>query len=117
MLSCTLPAIPQDKYVLEKKTKDNLINEAIGILLTVREKITDTSDLVWTSYETAEELREDIDKIVKELKEGNEAIIDEAYSHFLVTSTFQEHSMQNGWSDQYLRLAAQFDTIYEELKG
>jgi hypothetical protein len=34
--------------------------------------------MIWTSYETAEELRKDIDRIIKELREGNPGIIDEA---------------------------------------
>jgi hypothetical protein len=99
----------------KQMTKDDLINDAIDILLTIKEKITDTSDLVWTSYETAGELRDDIEQIMKELKKGNK-ITDEAYSHFLPTSTFQEHAMQNGWTDEYLKLAERFDKIYEELK-
>ena len=100
-----------------EKTKDQLITQATEILLAIKKKIVDTSDMAWTSYETAGELRDDIDKIIKELKEGNKKTIDEAYSHFLVTSTFQEHAIQNGWTDEYMRLAERFDKIYEELKA
>lgn len=92
------------------------MNEAVDILLTIKKKITDTSELIWTSYETAEELRDDIERIVKQLKEGNNTVIGEAYSHFLPTSTFQEHAMQNGWTEEYMKLAERFDKIYEELK-
>jgi hypothetical protein len=101
----------------KKKTKDNLIDEATTILLTIKEKVTDTSGLIWTSYETAEELRDDIEKIIKELKKENPGIIDDAYSHFVPTSTFQEHAMQNGWTDEYMMLAERFDKVYEQLKA
>jgi hypothetical protein len=99
-----------------KRTKDDLTTEAVNVLLDIKEKITDTSDLVWTSYETAKELRDDIDKMIRELKEGKSGVIDETYSHFLPTSTFQEHAMSNGWTDEYMRLAEQFDKIYKDFK-
>ena len=93
-----------------------LTREAIDILLQIKAKITDDSDLVWTSYETAHEIRDEIDTYVAELKANRIDIIHEAYSHFLPASTFQEHSMQNGWSEDYHKWAKRFDSIYETLK-
>jgi hypothetical protein len=34
---------------------------------------------------------------------------------FLPTGTLQEISIQNGWSEEYLKLATEFDTIYERV--
>jgi hypothetical protein len=90
--------------------------EAIDILLEVKKEIRDDTSFDWTSYENAEELRTDIDKYIENLKKGNLSLLDETYSHFLVTSTFQEHALQNGWVDTYMRLAGRFDKLYEELK-
>ena len=93
-----------------------LIKEAIDILLKIKAKITDDSDLMWTSFETANELRNEIDAYISELKANRKEIIHEVYSHFLPASTFQEHSMQNGWSEDYHKWAKRFDSIYETLK-
>lgn len=89
---------------------------AIEILLKIREKITDDSDLIWTCFETADELRKEIDEFILRLDHGDENVINDIYIHFLPTSTFQEHSMQNGWTDEYMKLAGQFDKIYEGQK-
>jgi len=35
---------------------------------------------------------------------------------FAPTGTFQEHSISNGWSNEYLALAEKFDKIYDALK-
>ena len=95
---------------------DESKREAINILLLVREKITDHSDLMWTSYETAEELREEIDKCIAGLRRNDKPILDEINYHFSPAASFQEHSLQNGWSDEYQKLAARFDELYKKLK-
>jgi hypothetical protein len=97
---------PTKSYVLMKK-------EATEILLQIRNYITDDSNMDWTSYETAEELRKEIDGFMLRLNEWDKKVIEDIYVHFLPTSTFQEHSMQNGWSKQYMELAERFDRIYE----
>lgn len=95
---------------------DESRREAINILLLVREKITDNSDLMWTSYETAEELREEIDKCLEGLRRIDNVILDDINYHFSPAATFQEHSLQNGWSDEYQKLAARFDELLKQLK-
>lgn len=89
---------------------------AIDILLKIRKKITDDSDLNWTSFETADELRKEIDEFISRLEQEDENVMDDIHVHFLPTSTFQEHSMQNGWTEEYMKLASQFDKIYETYK-
>lgn len=93
-----------------------MTKQATEILLKVRDKITDESDLVWTSFETAEELRKEIDGFISRLNHGDKEVIKDVYIHFLPTSTFQEHSMQNGWTEEYMKLAERFDKIYERQK-
>ena len=95
---------------------DESKREAINILLMVREKITDHSDLMWTSFETAEELREEIDKYIEGLARNDKTILNDIHYHFSPAATFQEHSLQNGWSDEYQKLAARFDELYKKLK-
>ncbi len=86
------------------------------ILKEIREKVTDDSDLMWTSFETADELRKEIDKLVLRLNSNDKNVLKDIYVHFLPTYTFQEHSMQNGWSEEYMKFAEQFDRIYKSQK-
>ncbi len=90
---------------------------AIDVLGKVRGYITDGSDMLWSSYDSPEELRGVIDGIVSGLRGGDMAKMEEANLEFLPTSSFQEHSMQNGWSEVYLMLAEQFDALYEQYKN
>lgn len=93
-----------------------MTKDLVDILAKVRTKITDESDLVWTSFETAHKLRNHIDSLIARLQQGDKEVLEDIYLEFAPTSTFQEHSMQNGWSDEYLKLASQFDKIYDRLK-
>ncbi|MFZ6011390.1 MAG: hypothetical protein ACOYXT_13665 [Bacteroidota bacterium] len=87
--------------------------EIIDILLSIREKITDDSDLDWTIYDTGEDLRHEIDKCIKDLEENDPEAWQNINFHFLPASTFQEHSLQNNWSEEYTKLAERFDKVYK----
>mgnify|MGYP001182230849 CR=1 FL=1 len=93
-----------------------MTRELTEILLQIRDKITDESDLDWTSFTTAEELRKEIDHFIFQLDEGNKGVLDDVYVHFLPSSTFQEHAMQNDWTEEYMKLAERFDKIYASLR-
>lgn len=86
----------------------------IDILLKIKQKISDDSDLTWTRFETADELRKEIDEFILRLNQGDDNVFNDISIHFLPTSTFQEHSLQNGWGDEFMKLAEQFDKIYKE---
>ncbi|WP_143011495.1 hypothetical protein [Chitinophaga filiformis] len=96
---------------------DSLINELISILTVIKEKITDDSDLIRTSYETPLELRKEIDRCIYQLQQSHKDILDEINFHFSPTGTFQEHSMANGWTESYGAFAARFDKLYESLNN
>lgn len=82
----------------------------------IKSKIASDTDLMWTHYNSIEELIAEIDFNSKLLEDNNEQGLEFFLMSFLPTGTFQEISMQNGWSEEYLKLASQFDTIYENLK-
>ena len=90
--------------------------ELIDILLEIKSKITDTSEMMWTTYDTPQDLNKDIDNFIFELDQDNLEVMKDINTHFLPTGTFQEHAMQNGWTDEYMNLAARFDKFYAELK-
>jgi hypothetical protein len=91
--------------------------ELIEIIKKVREKITDDSDIVWTYYDNAKQLRDELDANVQKLKLGDTSSLEELEILFLPTATLQEHAISNGWSDDYLKLAAEFDNLYSTIKN
>jgi len=91
--------------------------ELIDILNKVKEKFTDDSDLLWTSYETAKEVRNELDVCIEQLGKGDKSCLENLNMHFLPTSTFQEHSLQNNWTNEYMKLSEKFDSIYAKIKN
>ena len=90
--------------------------QIIEIIKTVRQKITDNTDVIWAGYDSATELQEEIDRDLEELVNGNLEKLDSFKTHFLPTATFQEVSLSNGWGDELLLLAEEYDKLYEKLK-
>ena len=65
-----------------------------------------------TPQEVAKNLKDQIERL-----ERNEKIDTHLLEvEFAVTSTLQEISMTNGWSKEYLKLAAEFDEEIEKIK-
>ena len=50
-----------------------MLQELIDILNKVRERFTDDSDLLWTSYETAKELRDELEVYIEQLGKGDKS--------------------------------------------
>ncbi len=72
--------------------------------------------MLWTSYDSPIELRQELEEIISLLSTNDYSKIHDLYVHFLPSSTFQEHSMSNGWSKEYLKLSSKFDKLYHRLK-
>jgi hypothetical protein len=87
--------------------------ELIDLLTEIKKKITDDSDVVWTRFNTVDELRKHLDKYILLLNQRDKKVINDINIDFAPTSTFQELSIQNGWSEDYIRLASKFDRLYE----
>jgi hypothetical protein len=83
----------------------------------VKEQFTDNSDMVWTGCETAKEVRDELDGYIEQLSKGYTGCLKNLNLHFAPTSTFQEHSLQNGWAKEYLQLSKEFDSIYKSIKN
>jgi len=92
------------------------IEKIIDIIITVRKKIKDDTDVVWAGYDSLTELQVEIDSNLKELQNGNLDKLDTFKNHFLPTATFQEVSLSNGWGDELIKLAEEYDKLYEKLK-
>jgi hypothetical protein len=104
----------------KKKTnhdKMQLTHELIGVLEAVKANIRDDSDYMWSYFETPQQARTEIDQYVAELEVGNISSLPDISTHFAPTSGYQELSLQNGWSDEYMKLAGRFDNIQSKLKN
>ncbi len=91
------------------------MKDLIRILLLVKSKVTDESDMLWTYFETPLACRNEIDGFICQLEKEDISCLTEINIHFIATGTFQEHALMNGWSDEYLTLAEEFDKIYNRL--
>jgi hypothetical protein len=91
------------------------MKDLIGVLLRVRSKITDESDMLWIYFETPSDLRNEIDGFILQLEKEDISCLAGIHTHFMPTGTFQEHSLMNGWSKEYLFIATGFDKIYKRL--
>src|SRR5689334_21753244 len=100
----------------DQLSKAQWIQDLCVIIFKVTEKITDESDLIWTSFDSPAQLRNELDKLAEQVQQGNKEALDELNLHFLPGSTFQEHSLSNGWTDEYHRIASEFDSLFSKLK-
>jgi hypothetical protein len=105
-----------DEGVLEEVNeilqKHFIAKEAINIINQVKTKITDESDMAWTHYDTAKQLREELELYIRQFQNGDVSSLEKVKFLFLPTATLQEHSIANGWPDEYLALAEKFDSLY-----
>ena len=106
--------------LFRKKDKYNyspaLAKRLIDIINEVKTYISDDSDMTYCYYETPKALIAVLDKYIQEIQNGNMKVIDELSVEFAVTSSLQEHSLGNGWSDEYLIIAEKFDRIERRVK-
>ncbi len=89
--------------------------EIIEILTIIRSKINSETDVSWTHFNTIEELTQMIDSSIDGLKRNENVVIEELAIHFAPTSTFQELSISNGWTEEYLMLADRFDDAVKKI--
>ncbi len=87
------------------------IEELIMLLQSVKLKITDDSDMAYTSKNTAGEVRNEIDDYIRKIKASNKDSIEEINILFAPTGSFHEHAITNNWNHEYLRIAAEFDRL------
>jgi hypothetical protein len=86
--------------------------ELFDIVNKVIDKISDDSDMTWTRYDTAKQLRDELELHMQKLQIGDMSSLEKIKLMFLPTATLQEHSISNGWPDEYLALAEKFENVY-----
>lgn len=90
------------------------MQDLIDIVLKVKAKITDDSDVVWTRFDNPAAMRNEIDSCIQQLQNNNLGELTTLHLLFAPTGSFQEHAISNGWIDEYMRLAEEFDRLYAQ---
>ena len=99
---------------MEKDMKDKSREELKELLNEILTFIEDSEDTLWSPL-TVNEVSEIIQKEIKNLETGKKVNRNQLIIEFLPTSTFQEISMDNGWSNDYISLSANFDKLINEI--
>lgn len=71
----------------------NTNESLITILEKVKSRISDHSDMVWTRYSEASELRNELEFFIKEISKENLKAHDDINDLFLPTGSLQEHAI------------------------
>jgi len=85
------------------------------ILQEIKSKINLNTDTIWAGFDSVDIFLKELSQDIENIKFCNFTTLDKVNIEFAVTSTYQELSMSNGWSDDYLKLAEKFDKVYEEI--
>jgi len=88
-------------------------DKLIEIIEIIRGKITPETDIVWTRYNSVDELNLDLDKLVQGIRTNDVATFSKLKTLFGPTASFQELSISNGWGEEFIRLSIEFDEQIE----
>lgn len=89
----------------------------IEILVAIKNTVDSKTDVVWTKFDSSDELISDLDKKINRLQSSDYDTLADVYLMFLPTGTYQELSISNGWADNYIVLSEQFDYYYKIIKS
>ena len=93
------------------------IREIIKLLKIIREYVSiKDSDVTMSTFNTNKEVIIVIDNHIKWLSKSDISIINDLIVLLLPTSDFQEISISNGWSEEYLKIANKFDSLIKLIK-
>jgi hypothetical protein len=87
------------------------------ILETIKAWTTDETNTLWAGYDSGKEFLIDLIADIEKIKYCDFETLEKLKMDFAPTSTYQEVSLSNGWADEYLKLAAQFDSLYMRIKA
>ena len=116
--------ISQIKSNTDKYAFDTLSKQIVGfndfqkigqLLRRVRAKIQDDTDVLWTHFNDTKSFIEDLESDIKAIENCDRKTLEKIKINFLPTSTYQEISLSNNWGDEFLKIASNFDSIYDSL--
>lgn len=116
--------IAQIKNNTDKNAFDTLSKQIVGfndfqkigqLLRKIKAKIQDDTDVLWTHYNDTKTFIEDLESDIKSIENCDRKTLEKIKINFLPTSTYQEISLSNNWSDEFLRIASEFDNLYNRI--
>jgi len=94
---------------MNKKT-----NEIIQILNKIVEKLSmPNCDVTWSHYDNQIDAMTDVKGYIERLKKGETLEFRDLKLLFAPTDSLQEIAISNGWGNEFLTLADQFDKVIE----
>jgi len=94
---------------------EETITAALSILATVKAKVTDESGAQGTRYNSAAELRFQLDTYTYQVKHGNPDAFEKLFNEFAPGGSLQQHAAINGWTNEYTILAKRYNGLYSEV--
>ncbi len=85
------------------------MEQIIAVLKEIDALINDQTDISETAYDSATEIKEDLEIFIECLEDGMYECIDDLSIHFLPQSTFNALALQNGYLDKY----QEWNSIFE----
>lgn len=116
--------IAQIKNNTDKNAFDTLSKQIVGfndfqkigqLLRKIKAKIQDDTDVLWTHYNDTKTFIEDLESDIKSIENCDRKTLEKIKINFLPTSTYQEISLSNNWSEEFLRIASEFDNLYNRI--
>ncbi len=77
--------------------------------------ISPDTDTVWAGFDDANEFLKELDQDIARIESCCYETLEKVHVEFMATGTYQELSISNGWSDNYIQLANTFDKLYTKL--
>jgi hypothetical protein len=87
------------------------------ILITIRNKIGPKTDVVWTGFDSPQQLLDEHTVDIKKIQEADSETLSKIHAEFLPTCTYQELATTNGWGSEYIQLANQFDYYHQRIRA
>jgi len=94
------------------------VDEVVSILREVKHVLElPSTDIGWSRYNSVEEAVEDMNQHIERLRRCDLSRIEDLALLFAPTGSIQEISINSGWGEGFLYLAARFDRAIEPLRS
>ena len=104
------------KLFVDKIPFYNDFQKVRQLLESIRNLITDETDTVWAGYDNGKEFLVDLNADIEKIQFCEFETLDKLNMEFALASTYQEISLSSGWATEYLKLAVQFNKLYDRIK-
>ena len=101
------------KYFTEKINFYSDFQKVVEIIKKIQGFTTPESDTIWAGFDNIEELTNELSENIEKLEFCDFETLEKLKGDFLPTCTYQELSLPNGWGDEYIGFASEFDNLYE----